>query len=160
MAEPVSDSLVLQTVQNGFIQRIRSNSYSIMFSDDHPIFELGEPDPVIFNQTDGDVLAKIDDDPEVEIPIFAYARENGSHTVFCFPDKGEAHIRVLFTTSKKDGDMKRMVDAIVKRFGMNELVFFNVMNTDLTDTLNGVSTYTKKVGGEKIVVGEVTWTNG
>lgn len=127
--------------------------------DDHTIFELGKHEPVVFHQNAGDVLAKIDEDPEAEIPIFGYARENGSHTVFCFPDEGKAHIRVLFTMSKKDGDMSRMVDAIVKRFGVNELVFFNVMNTDLTEALNGVSTYTKEVGGEKIVIGEVTWDN-
>lgn len=126
-------------------------------SQEHTIHEIADGEADIFYQNDGNVLAEIDWDEDAEIPIFAYATKNGAHTVFCIPEEGDTHIRVLFTTATRFERMSDMIDVIVKRFGINELVFFNVMNVNLLEKLNNISTRTIEADGMKVVVGDVVW---
>lgn len=123
---------------------------------DHTIRRLGEEGVEIYGVDDGDVLAEIDFDEEAGVPIFGYARENGSHTVFLCPPDMDC-IRVLYVSSESEGDMKEMLDEIVDRFGHTELHFFNVINQDLLQKVAGISTKTVQIEEEKVVVGVCEW---
>lgn len=125
-------------------------------SEEHPIRFLGEKDIEVFNCSGGDVLAEIDYDEEVDLPIFGYARENGSYAVFLFPE-GASRIRILSVKSENEGDMKHILDTVVSHFGVNKLNFFNVVNQGLLQRLTDVSTRTVQVGGEKVVVASCSW---
>lgn len=124
----------------------------------HPIRRLGEERIDVYHVTDDNaVLAEIDFDGEAGLPIFGFAKENGSHTVFLFPEEGQPYIRVLFVKAEDEGDMEEMLDFITERFGMNVLSFFNITNQHLIERVVELDTKTVKVHGEKVLVGTCTW---
>lgn len=123
----------------------------------HQINRISDKEPDVFHEEDGDVLAEIDFDPEAELPIFGYARENGSHVVFLILSD-PSRIRVLYVSSKDEGDMKHMIDFIVKRFGINQVNFFNLLDQQsMLRKLTDVSTKTVKVNDEKLVIAQCNW---
>lgn len=122
----------------------------------HPIDSLSEGEPEVYYEEDGAILAEIDEDEEADIPIFAYAWETGEEVVFCIPEEGHPHIRILYIKTLENG-MQTLLDFIVRRFGLKELVFINVQNKELLHALDNPSTKTKRIDGDRALIAEVTW---
>lgn len=100
-------------------------------------------------------VREIDEDPVTGDPIFEVRKENGSRAVFCFPPE-EDGVRVLWVGSEEEGDMKEVMDKVVNHFGVSDVVFFNIIDTQLAEKLHGFEYEERVIRGEHIhcAVGE------
>lgn len=128
------------------------------------IHDLSEKEPEVFYDDDELTLAQIDEDEREDIPIFGVVLSSGAYSVFYPYDDGE-QIRVLHIHNEEEnaGEMSTMMDFITQRFGINQIEFFNVTNTDLINKLDRPSTKTIQIDDprhddpQKVLIAEVEW---
>lgn len=56
--------------------------------------------------------------------------------------EAEDTISISNVNSEEKGDMKRMIEAAIKKFGTNKILFYNVMSNQLADRIQG---FTKEI---------------
>lgn len=101
-------------------------------------------------------------------PIFAaylpdretWTVENGaeiteSNLQFAFFEPGE--VGILTAESEREGDMSTLVDHVCQHFGVTDVVFINVLSSDLRNKLNGFEETTREIGGEQMRCLEGEW---
>jgi hypothetical protein len=64
---------------------------------------------------------------------------------------------VLHIESENEGEMGSVMDHVVKTFGEDLVIFFNVVNMDLLKKLQNPSTKTVNIQDEKVIVAECEW---